>query len=110
MKLFEIRLVSVTALCLLAGSIRAQIVINEIMYHPPSPDPREEYIELYNSGDQPVDLSSWSFTKGIKFKFDAGTEIPANGFKLVEQYDDLPWQHVMFFERDEDWKGPAPQN
>jgi ubiquinone/menaquinone biosynthesis C-methylase UbiE len=35
-------------------------------------------------------------------------EIPANGFKLVEQYDGLPWQHVMFFERDDDWKGPAP--
>jgi len=36
-------------------------------------------------------------------------EIPPNGFKLVEQYDDLPWQHVMFFERDDDWKGPAPR-
>lgn len=36
-------------------------------------------------------------------------EIPANGFKLVEQYDDLPWQHVMFFERDEAWKGPAKE-
>jgi ubiquinone/menaquinone biosynthesis C-methylase UbiE len=30
-------------------------------------------------------------------------EIPANGFKLVDQYDDLPWQHVMFFQRDEKW-------
>ena len=28
-------------------------------------------------------------------------EIPINGFKLVEQYDELPWQHVMFFERDD---------
>ena len=28
-------------------------------------------------------------------------EIPANGFKLVDQYDGLPWQHVMFFERDD---------
>ena len=35
-------------------------------------------------------------------------EIPANGFKLVDQYDDLPWQHVMFFERDDSWKRPAP--
>jgi ubiquinone/menaquinone biosynthesis C-methylase UbiE len=23
------------------------------------------------------------------------------GFKLVEQYDELPWQHLMFFERDD---------
>jgi ubiquinone/menaquinone biosynthesis C-methylase UbiE len=24
-------------------------------------------------------------------------EIPPNGFNLVEEYDELPWQHVMFF-------------
>ena len=27
-------------------------------------------------------------------------EWPANGFKLVEQFDKLPWQHLMFFEVD----------
>jgi ubiquinone/menaquinone biosynthesis C-methylase UbiE len=26
-------------------------------------------------------------------------EIPPNGFHLVEQFDKLPWQHLMFFER-----------
>ena len=26
-------------------------------------------------------------------------EIPPNGFRLVEQFDRLPWQHLMFFER-----------
>ena len=25
-------------------------------------------------------------------------EIPPNGFKLVEEFEKLPWQHVMFFE------------
>jgi ubiquinone/menaquinone biosynthesis C-methylase UbiE len=28
-------------------------------------------------------------------------EIPANGFKLIEQFNGLPWQHLMFFQRDE---------
>ena len=28
-------------------------------------------------------------------------EFHANGFKLVEQYDELPWQHVLFFARDD---------
>jgi ubiquinone/menaquinone biosynthesis C-methylase UbiE len=28
-------------------------------------------------------------------------EFPANGFKLVEQFDKLPWQHLMFFEADD---------
>jgi ubiquinone/menaquinone biosynthesis C-methylase UbiE len=26
-------------------------------------------------------------------------EFPPNGYKLVEQFDKLPWQHLMFFER-----------
>jgi hypothetical protein len=28
-------------------------------------------------------------------------EFPPNGFRLVEEFDKLPWQHLMFFERDE---------
>jgi hypothetical protein len=28
-------------------------------------------------------------------------EFPPNGFKLVEEFDKLPWQHLMFFEREE---------
>lgn len=28
-------------------------------------------------------------------------EFPPNGFRLVEEFDDLPWQHVMFFQRDD---------
>lgn len=28
-------------------------------------------------------------------------EFTANGFKLVGQYNDLPWQHVLFFARDD---------
>lgn len=29
-------------------------------------------------------------------------EWPPNGFKLVRQFDGLPWQHMMFFARDDD--------
>ena len=28
-------------------------------------------------------------------------ELPPNGFRLVKQFDKLPWQHVMFFQRDD---------
>ena len=28
-------------------------------------------------------------------------ELPPNGFKLVREYDELPWQHLMFFGKDE---------
>ncbi len=30
-------------------------------------------------------------------------EYRANGFKLAKQYDGLPWQHLMFFEKDPTW-------
>jgi ubiquinone/menaquinone biosynthesis C-methylase UbiE len=30
-------------------------------------------------------------------------ELIPNGFRLVRQYDKLPWQHMMFFGRDAEW-------
>ena len=52
---------------------------SEIMYHPLSPSPEEaeygfveddfEFLELYNAGDQPIDLSGWYFERGIDITF-----------------------------------------
>ena len=33
-------------------------------------------------------------------------ELPPNGFKLAKQFDRLPWQHMMFFARDDAPDGP----
>ncbi len=30
-------------------------------------------------------------------------EYEANGFRIASQFDKLPWQHMMFFEKDPDW-------
>lgn len=30
-------------------------------------------------------------------------EYPANGLRLVKEFEGLPWQHMMFFGRDESW-------
>jgi ubiquinone/menaquinone biosynthesis C-methylase UbiE len=35
-------------------------------------------------------------------------EFPPNGFKLIEEFDKLPWQHLMFFERDD--SDPSAKN
>ena len=59
------------------------IVINEIMYHPPSDLEGEEFIELYNTGKTPVDLSGWKFTKGIRYTFPQGTIIEPDGYLVV---------------------------
>ncbi len=34
-------------------------------------------------------------------KAQVNKELTANGFKLVKEFDKLPWQHMMFFGKDE---------
>jgi len=34
-------------------------------------------------------------------------EFPPNGFKLVEEFDKLPWQHLMFFQRNDSASPPV---
>jgi hypothetical protein len=62
---------------------RAAIVINEIMYHPASDNNDEEYLELYNTGDQAVNVSNYSFTSGIAYTFPSSVTIPAKGYLVV---------------------------
>jgi hypothetical protein len=50
------------------------VVITEIMYHPyhaetAPEDIRQEYIELYNRGTEPVSLSGWRISNGVDFAF-----------------------------------------
>ncbi len=46
--------------------VLAEIIFNEIMYDLPSPgtDDKREWIELYNSGSLPIDLTGWKFNDG----------------------------------------------
>ncbi|MCY2952159.1 MAG: lamin tail domain-containing protein [Planctomycetota bacterium] len=64
------------------------VVINEIMYSPPTGS--DEFIELRNLTNQPVPLfdtnhpaNVWQFTNGIAFSFATDDSIPAAGFALV---------------------------
>ncbi len=59
------------------------VVINEIMYHPLSLRDEDEYIELYNRTDAPVDLGGWRFTDGVKLTLPEGTTVPAHGYLVV---------------------------
>jgi len=62
------------------------VVISEIMYHPPG-DAVEalvgEYIELANRGVQAADLTGWYLTSGIEYAFPGGTILPGNGRLVV---------------------------
>jgi len=74
------------------------VVINEVLYDPPSNEPSGEFIELYNRGARPVDLSGWRFADGIDFLFGPGTTIPAYGYLVVAA--DAEWMRSVY--------GPIP--
>jgi len=56
------------------SSAPISVVITEIMYHPYHPVPgvediRQEYLELFNRGSEPVSLSGWRISNGVDFAF-----------------------------------------
>ncbi|HEY1121495.1 MAG TPA: lamin tail domain-containing protein, partial [Haloferula sp.] len=67
----------------LASPLMAEVVISEVMYHPPSHRADEEFIELYNRGATSVSLANWSFTSGVNFTFPAGVTIAAGGRLVI---------------------------
>ncbi|MBN1508002.1 MAG: lamin tail domain-containing protein [Sedimentisphaerales bacterium] len=70
------------------------IVINEIMYDPPSNEPSGEFIELYNRGTTAVDVSGWQFVDGISFTIPAGTTIQRDGCLVVAA--DANWVRAIY--------------
>jgi hypothetical protein len=59
-----------------------KIVINEIMYLPPSKKTNDEWIELKNTDTTPVNLNGWKFSKGVSYTF-PNINIPAGGYLVV---------------------------
>ncbi|NQT83143.1 lamin tail domain-containing protein, partial [bacterium] len=59
------------------------IVMNEFMYDPPGTEDMGEYIELYNGGYGPVDLSNWQFSDGIYFTFPDRTVLDEGDYLVV---------------------------
>lgn len=80
-------------LVLLTGvlSLGQGVVINEVAWAGTAASPSDEWIELYNPSDSPVDLTGWTLTFG-KTVIDLGsgenTVIPAGGYFLLERSDD----------------------
>ncbi len=63
--------------------LNTNIVINEIMYHPTNSSAKSEYVELYNRGTEDTDLSGWSITGGISFKFPKRTALASDAYLVV---------------------------
>ena len=61
----------------------ADVVINEIMYHPISENDDDQYVEIYNRSSAAVNLAGWTLGSGIGFTFPPNTTIPAGGYITV---------------------------
>lgn len=72
------------ALLFIASSdAQTKVVINEFMYHAPSLNTDDEFIELFNSGDNDIDVSGWRFTDGINYTFPGGSIIEGGGYLVL---------------------------
>ncbi|HXV77110.1 MAG TPA: CotH kinase family protein, partial [Candidatus Polarisedimenticolaceae bacterium] len=75
--------VALLALAIWAPGASADVVIHEIMYHPLSNADSDEFVEIFNTGGSPVDISNWCFD-GVDFCFPAGgTTIGAGDFLVI---------------------------
>ncbi len=61
------------------------VIINEIHCNPDVKTELIEFVELFNAGSRPVDLSNWYFSEGISYTFPAGTIIPPGDYVIVVQ-------------------------
>lgn len=67
------------------ATFRNDVIINEIMYHTPPQDTQDEYVELYNRGDETVELGQWELTGAIRFAFPRGLSIVPGGYLVVAE-------------------------
>ena len=53
------------------------------MYDAPSDGRTAEFVELYNKGQDSVNLSGWEFVDGINFEFPEGSILGAGKYLVV---------------------------
>lgn len=88
------------AYCEKAVEVEAEsnkVIINEIAWMGTSVSSNDEWIELKNITNDPINLSGWQITdkeKQIKIVFGPGDEIPGGGFYLLERTDDESVPHI----------------
>ena len=61
--------------------------------HVPFHEPDQEWIELYNRSEDPVELTGWTIDAGIRFSFEPGTIIPPDGYLVVAKYSEQFSRH-----------------
>lgn len=82
----------VLSLCCTVSS--AELVINEVMFHPFEPWPpaqpfratnRTEFVEIYNAGATTASLLDYRFDNGISFNFTPGTTLAPGEYLVISE-------------------------
>lgn len=81
-------LVTTSLICLFfATHVSAEVIISEVMYDPAGSDSRQEWVELYNRGDQDALIDSdWRFWDGSRHtvSLHQGTStVPVSGYAVI---------------------------
>jgi autotransporter-associated beta strand protein len=63
----------------------SSVIFHEIHFKPEDESTRGEFIELYNPGDTPADLTGWRISSGVSYDFPAGTVMPPGGYLVIAQ-------------------------
>ena len=62
--------------------LATDLLITELMYHPASGQPNDEWIELFNRSDQAVSLDGLKIVDGVQFEFPSVT-VDAKDYLVV---------------------------
>ena len=92
----------------------ADIVINEIHYDPEPKTEHVEFIEIYNAGENAVNLSGWSFDQGIDYQFTNVTLAAGQYWVLTENKSQFDAKFGSVFvggtPADAEWEAGTLQN
>lgn len=83
-----------------AGNTSAgtHVVLNEVLYDPigNGPDGANEWVELYNPGDLPIDLAGWSVADGASIEPISEAQIGAHAFAVLAASDSFSKAYPEF--------------
>ena len=76
----------------IGSSLFAQVILSEVMFDPAGPEKSDEFVEIYNAGVVPVDLTGWEI--GDSSAFDNLSGVGEGGMTLQ------PGQYGVILDRD----------
>lgn len=68
-------------------TVRADVIISEIMYHPASDFDEDEFLELHNTGSEAVALDGWSISGIGTVQLQPGSSIAPGGYFVLANHE-----------------------